>query len=1483
MKLLVTPSMADLLRDHRREVTSKMRDAFLNFAMENRGALTSARYALVVSEQIYDLATTYLDGETAEEQVMTVTRRLAEQGLATTTIRNMLTILNNYLGELPGRDTAIESMMVKFQLLLLENLATAREEVLRNTQEASQAALQNALHNQLQQQRNLRQDQESRTQKLQQILQLNAELAQVTQESELLNLAVSGICRNLDLTDVTIYEWLKPSHRWFMRTTTGPLKANQPIPNDILEGLSQAIAGHTELHQHPPLADGRESERIISLLQTGSEVLGAMVANFQNKDASMPIFVKAFALNLAALWGNLLLLLETRQRTQELEILNGRYFDTIWRNEDIALQANYAPEAGLTILRSTPQPQIESDPEEQVSLLVGGTTIGQISLDEGAVISAEDSEFMQALAREMSNALNNAHLLQTTRNYSHQLRTAVEVSRAVSAFLDRGVLIQEAVELIQRHFNFYYVALYLKGSNLYATLQAAVGPAGEFSAGQQTLWADHNSIVDTAIHSQRPYLERDVRQSTRYEPDPQLPDTRSILVAPLRARGTTIGAIDIHSTQVAAFGETEVTVLQLLADQIAVALENANLFDETQTSYIRTNYLYQAGRHIIEAVAESEVYQAIVEFSANTGLVDVAFLLINDPDSAEHIVVGQSWSRFNLITESSPTHILRTAFPFTGDDSPNRLFVSKDIQTEGTFPPALLQFLTSYGIQAIAFIPIRFERIWLATLALCRLEARPLTDHELQPFLTLSGQAAVALSNQRLLRETRALYQVSQVLDQAVTAEDAILATVEAITRYTGLSQTRAVMYDQRNGYGTVIVESTPSGRAAAFQFPIQGDPLYQQLLQEKRPILADLAKAIDPTSQAYLHYFGLQGSCFLPILSQQKVAGFLALDYQKQGQSLQEPDIIFAQNATDQLATFLENIALFDEALLRAQEMIKLNQIGSLIASTLKLDDLAAIIYEQVGLLLDKTCFLMALYDADNFTYTPLLSMVESRPEPLLSREIEPNSALHHFLQQGELVQGRPAVQLAQQFVNGQAHKIQSALWSPLQREGSPVGFITLQSYRLNAYSESDIQLFRSIATQISLAVTNALLLRETQDNVAELRLLFSITQAAAGSIDANARINNMANALHQGLRKADVAILAPAAENHYRVIAAAGQKQELVPAGGLVAEAMNIGQPLLVNDLRQLPEYQPFSPQAYAQLVIPLSLGQRHIGVINVTAGQPNAFNQRDLRLLETLSINLATTIESARLFEEIQLANERLLEIDRVKTNFLASMSHELRTPLNSIIGFSRVILRGIDGPITPQQEEDLTSIYNSGQHLLQLINEILDLAKIEAGKMTLAFEPTNPREIAQNALSNIRGLLKDKPIELISNLAPDLPMIEVDPIRLRQIIINLLSNAIKFTLEGQVTLAIYPEADGKHISISVADTGVGIAQKDFDKLFEAFEQAEDKPKWVAEGTGLGLTITRSLVEMHHGQIWLESELGRGTTFYIRLPIHQEAPNN
>jgi CheY-like chemotaxis protein/anti-sigma regulatory factor (Ser/Thr protein kinase) len=220
----------------------------------------------------------------------------------------------------------------------------------------------------------------------------------------------------------------------------------------------------------------------------------------------------------------------------------------------------------------------------------------------------------------------------------------------------------------------------------------------------------------------------------------------------------------------------------------------------------------------------------------------------------------------------------------------------------------------------------------------------------------------------------------------------------------------------------------------------------------------------------------------------------------------------------------------------------------------------------------------------------------------------------------------------------------------------------------------------------------------------------------------------------------------------------------------------------------------------------------------------------------------------------------------------------MSHELRTPLNSIIGFSRVILKGIDGPITLEQEEDLTSIHSSGQHLLRLINDILDLAKIEAGKIALAFEEIDLNEAAQNALSTIRGLISEKPVKLIWDIEADLPPIEADSIRLRQILLNLLSNAAKFTEKGHIKLSIR-QATRRYVDITVQDTGPGVRREDYDKLFRAFEQADASPTRAVGGTGLGLPITKRLVELHRGEIWFESHVGRGTTFTVRLPIHQD----
>ncbi len=223
----------------------------------------------------------------------------------------------------------------------------------------------------------------------------------------------------------------------------------------------------------------------------------------------------------------------------------------------------------------------------------------------------------------------------------------------------------------------------------------------------------------------------------------------------------------------------------------------------------------------------------------------------------------------------------------------------------------------------------------------------------------------------------------------------------------------------------------------------------------------------------------------------------------------------------------------------------------------------------------------------------------------------------------------------------------------------------------------------------------------------------------------------------------------------------------------------------------------------------------------------------------------------------------------------------MSHELRTPLNSIIGFSRVILKGIDGPITDLQQQDLTAIYNSGQHLLGLINDVLDLAKIEAGKMELSFDEINMTDIITSVMSTASGLVKDKSIKLIRNIQGEIPAVRADAIRVRQVLLNLLSNAAKFTDEGEIVVdaSVQPGPTGHaEILISVTDTGPGISPEDQEKLFQAFSQVDNSPTRKTGGTGLGLSISQQLIHMHGGRIGVHSALGKGSTFYFTLPLYR-----
>jgi PAS domain S-box-containing protein len=330
-----------------------------------------------------------------------------------------------------------------------------------------------------------------------------------------------------------------------------------------------------------------------------------------------------------------------------------------------------------------------------------------------------------------------------------------------------------------------------------------------------------------------------------------------------------------------------------------------------------------------------------------------------------------------------------------------------------------------------------------------------------------------------------------------------------------------------------------------------------------------------------------------------------------------------------------------------------------------------------------------------------------------------------------------------------------------------------------------------------------------------------------------------------------------------------------------GKVAESM---EPRLVNDTDLEPLYMPnpFLLDTRSEVAIPLRIGPRIVGVIDIQSTQVHAFTTDDLSVLQSLADQVAVAIDNARSYELSQQLIKDLREVDQLKSQFLANMSHELRTPLNSIIGFSRVILKGIDGPVSDMQQQDLTAIYNSGQHLLGLINDILDLARIEAGKMELNFEEVHLAEMTTSVMSTAKGLVKEKPIQLIQRIPANMPAVRGDTMRVRQVLLNLISNASKFTDQGSITVDtnVQKGPTGKlEALINVIDTGPGISLDDQKKLFQAFSQVDGSATRKTGGSGLGLSICANLVQLHGGRIGVHSEVGKGSTFWFTLPLYQQ----
>jgi signal transduction histidine kinase len=290
---------------------------------------------------------------------------------------------------------------------------------------------------------------------------------------------------------------------------------------------------------------------------------------------------------------------------------------------------------------------------------------------------------------------------------------------------------------------------------------------------------------------------------------------------------------------------------------------------------------------------------------------------------------------------------------------------------------------------------------------------------------------------------------------------------------------------------------------------------------------------------------------------------------------------------------------------------------------------------------------------------------------------------------------------------------------------------------------------------------------------------------------------------------------------------------------------------------------------------LTVPLLREQQILGGLTVWRRQAGEFDPEVVNLLQTFATQSALAIHNARLFREIQAKGRELEAANRHKSEFLANVSHELRTPLNAIIGFSEVLLEKLFGELNDKQNEYVDDILSSGRHLLSLINDILDLSKIEAGHMELELTTFDLPNALDNALVLIRERASRHGVRLERVVDEQLGEFRGDERKIKQVLVNLLSNAVKFTPEGG-KIQVRAGLDNGAVKISISDTGIGIAPEHHEAIFEEFRQVGSDYARKREGTGLGLTLTKKFVEMHGGRIWVESEPGKGSTFTFTLPV-------
>ena len=782
------------------------------------------------------------------------------------------------------------------------------------------------------------------------------------------------------------------------------------------------------------------------------------------------------------------------------------------------------------------------------------------------------------------------------------------------------------------------------------------------------------------------------------------------------------------------------------------------------------------------------------------------------------------------------------------------------------------------------------------------------SQREIELLKTFADQAVIAIENVRLISETRealerqtATAEILRVISGSPTDVQPVL---RAVAERSGLlCRAEGARVWLPDGDGLCAMTGYGGHYASPLQsevLPIAGRSVAAQAYRERRCVhVEDVLAVLDseyPGVRELQSRYGFRTVLAVPMLREGKSIGVISL-LRDTVRPFAANEIDLVQTFADQAVIAIENVRLFNETKEALERQTATAEILSVISgSPTDVQPVFEAIVQTCQRLFNGRAVAISVPRGD--TIETLAFASDGTPGERSGGFLKPwpldaDSAAGAALLQRRVINVADTAVGALEFPRMRdlagALGYRSGLFVPLLRGEQALAMIGILRGTTGAFSDQEVALARTFADQAVIAIENVRLFNETREALEQQTATAEILQVISRSVaDAQPVFDAIVASCQRLFGGLAVNLLLPDGDRLCRVARAshAGTGGEQGPldfpldqrsvSGACVLQ----GRVVAIADAEAVAQDYPLTPDLARQigwrsaLFVPLVRDGAGVGCIGILRAEAGAFDPKEVALAQTFADQAVIAIQNARLFREIQDKSRQLEVANQHKSEFLANMSHELRTPLNAIIGFSEVLIERMFGELNDKQDDYLKDIHSSGKHLLSLINDILDLSKIEAGRMELDVESFDVPAALSNAMTLVRERAQRHGIALGLEVAPEIDEIRADERKFKQILLNLLTNAVKFTPDGGKVDVRAGLADGL-LQVAVADTGIGIAKEDQAAVFEEFRQVGRHYTNKHEGTGLGLTLTRRFVELHGGTLTLESEPGRGSTFTFTLP--------